>query len=239
MATATGTFYLRPSADISLTHPVVPDTLGAGYLAINEVVSDGAATYIGVDEITDGTGFDYTSTFKMSLDCEYKIKSILSAKFIFNGTVSGGSTVTQGASNIAHCECIVTLNGENVFSGERYEQGGDGKASDTLSNADMPNFVSVLNNFFNTNNVGNMPDIVININNSLAVNGGKGGTSYVSQVAIEIECEYISGLNIHHKIDCVWKQVQAAYQKQNGSWVEITEDECKSIMSNAVVVMKG
>lgn len=63
---ATGTFILRPSADISLGHPVYPDTLGAGYLAINEEESDSTSTYIGFTS-TPGAVVSYTSKFAMSI----------------------------------------------------------------------------------------------------------------------------------------------------------------------------
>jgi hypothetical protein len=42
------------------------------------------------------------------------------------------------------------------------------------------------------------------------------------------------GIGISHKVDGEWKQAQAAYQKQNGTWIEITEDECKNLLANSL-----
>jgi hypothetical protein len=53
-------------------------------------------------------------------------------------------------------------------------------------------------------------------------------------VYVELDCEYEAGLNIHHKVNGTWKQAQAAYQKQNGVWVEITEDECKNLLASSL-----
>ena len=44
--------------------------------------------------------------------------------------------------------------------------------------------------------------------------------------------------NIHTKQNGTWLQAQAAYQKQNGVWVEITEDECKSILQSNLICKK-
>jgi hypothetical protein len=37
-------------------------------------------------------------------------------------------------------------------------------------------------------------------------------------------------MNIRCKTNGVWKPVTKAYQKQSGVWVEITEEECKTIL---------
>lgn len=228
---ATGTFYLRPSADISLGHPVYPDTLGAGYLAISEEVSDGSSTYIGVDQAT--TDSAYTSIFKLSLNEIPEIINILSATFIYNGYVNGISTV--GNSTEAYCYCTVKINEQQIFTG--YENSGSG-SYDSLTLADMPDLVSVLNSHIKNFGIENIPEVTIEISTEVenARTDSKGkASSYVSQIAIALECEYAEGLNINHKVNGEWKAATAAYQKQNGAWVEITEDECKSILSGSFI----
>lgn len=227
---ATGTFYLRPSADISLGHPVYPDTLGAGYLAISEEVSDGSSTYIGVDQAT--TDSAYTSIFKLSLNEIPEIINILSATFIYNGYVKGIDM--EGNPANAYCYCTVKINEQQIFTGD--EKAGQIN-EDSLTDADMPDLVSVLNNHIKNSGIENIPDVTIEISTEVdnAGSGKRAASSYVSQIAIALECEYAEGLNINHKVNGEWKAATAAYQKQNGAWVEITEDECKSILSGSFI----
>lgn len=226
---ATGTVYLRPSADISLGHPVYPETLTAGYLAICEEVSDGKATYIGVSDAT--SDFSYTSNFKLSLDGDYKIKNVLSATFKFSGGVSG--YYIEGNEAIAKCECTVLFNGVEVFSD--YDVSGDYSTHTGLTDADMSDLTAAFNSYIGQNGAETIPEITVTILNSFQKGSSKGTLySYTSQVAIKLECEYEAGLNIHHKLNGTWLQAQAAYQKQNGAWVEITEDACKSLLSNSL-----
>lgn len=227
---ATGTFYLRPSADISLGHPVYPDTLGAGYLAINEEVSDDSSTYIGVYQVT--TDSAYTSVFKLSLNEIPEIINILSATFIFNGYVKGYEV--EGNNTNAYCYCTVKINEQQIFTG--YTTAGQHN-EDSLTDADMPDLVSVLNNHIKNSGIENIPDVTIEISTEVenAGSGKQAASSYVSQIAIALECEYAEGLNINHKVNGEWKAATAAYQKQNGAWIEITEDECKSILSGSFI----
>lgn len=233
----TGTFYLRPNADISLGHPVYPDTLTAGYLAISEEVSDGTSTYIGVTTSPDGE-VSYSSSFKMALNQEARITKILSAKFGFAGDVNAPA---QG--DISTCSCTVTISGETVFLGELKEKylADTSNTTDTLTNADMSNLATAINNYISANGTGCIPEIRIDITNTSAQdNGTKAlGKSYVTQVYIVLECEYeeeLTGLNIYHKVGGTWKQAQAAYQKKSGAWVETTEDECKAVLQSGLVL---
>ena len=231
---ATGTFYLRPCADISLGHPVYPETLTAGYLAINEEVSDEASTYIGVTTAPDGD-LSYSSSFSMALAENAKITKILTATLVYHGVVESNRSSDSG--DPSSCTCTVNISGSSVFSGtyqhSTNSQGSD-NVSDTLTDADMPNVVTAINNYITVNGVGAMPEITIDITNFARQNNGTKNInqSYVTQVAIELECEYVAGLNIHTKSNDTWLQAQKAYQKQSGAWVEITEDECKAILQN-------
>lgn len=234
---ATGTFYLRPSADISLAHPVYPDTLTAGYLAINEEVSDGSATYIGCADVQED--FSCTSKFRMSLNGENKITKVISATLIFNGSMDG--YYTEGNSSTSYCYCDVFASGSNVFSDSWIDTGSTPSNTNDLSNADIPNLVSAINNHISANGPGTMPEITIEIANELT-NAASGTSSkssitldsYVSQVAIALECEYQSDIGIYHKVSGVWKPATAAYKKVNGAWVEITADEAKSTLSSSL-----
>lgn len=221
---ATGKFYIRPSADISLEHPVYPDTLGAGYLAINEEVSDGTATYIGLTSNPD-SDVKWSSSFKMSLFGDKEITKVSSATLRYDGYVN------RGSNGSFHQICFY-ISDEEVWSGYN-ESDTDGYRYDGVSDADMPDVVSALNSHIEANGSG-IPEITLVVSSECSKNDGtkSTGKAYVSYIAIELECEYTAGLNIHRKVNDNWVQAKAAYQKQNGSWVEITEDECKAILQS-------
>ena len=175
-----GTCFLRPSADISLGHPVYPETLSAGYLAINEEVSDGNATYIGYTTSSNGE-ISATSKFKMSLQDEYQIAQIVSAKLVIKGYLSGNYSENAGTT-AASCNGSVSILGEKAFEWNERRTSG---TVQTFS-YDMPNFVTILNNYITAGNES-IPEVTIEITNSIE-HKNKAGQSYVSQVAIELEC---------------------------------------------------
>lgn len=240
MAANTGTFYIRPSADVSLTHPVYPETLGAGYLAINEVVSDETATYIGwVDyPTTTKIGLSQTSRFRMSMETNAKITKVLSATFKYAALHTYQYAMSQGGgSDEGNGKCTVFVSGEEVFSGRyyRYQSGTE----DTLTDADMPNLVTALNTYIGANSIISIPEILIDITDEIHITQGSKAeavSSYVTQVAIELTCEYVTGFDMHDKANGSWSQVTSAYKKSNGAWGEITEEECRSILSSSLVI---
>ena len=247
---ATGTFYLRPSADISLGHPVYPETLTAGYLAINETVSDATATYIGF-AAPPGAVVAYTSEFALSMTDSPRITRIISAK------IGGDGSVHDGSQNSGSAICtiklyvsdslITTITEESMCpSGgstrNDLRQDGNylkeiGTTEGWYDHADIYDYRTFLTTINNALVSGSFPSVTVEITNSTddgITTGTKSGgvVSYVSQFYIELECEYEAGLNIHHKVNGSWLQAQAAYQKQNGAWVEITEDACKEVLQN-------
>lgn len=221
---ATGKFYIRPSADISLEHPVYPDTLGAGYLAINEEVSDGTATYIGLTS-NPNSDLEWSSSFKMSLFGDKEITKVISATLRYDGEVDRGARLSANWIYFYISDEEVWYSYHNNMT--------DGSKYDGVSDADMPDVVSALNSHIEANGSG-IPEITLVVSSNCSRNDGTKYISktYVSYIAIELECEYTAGLNIHRKVNDNWVQAQAAYQKQNGSWVEITEDECKAILQS-------
>ena len=233
---AEGTFYIRPSADISLGHPVYPETLGAGYLAISEQVSDGTSTYIGVTSAPDAD-VSYSSSFTMNLEDEAKITKVLSATLKVGFSLNAPSSTDRRS----RCNCSVAVSGETVFDEyleDQYLMDGTKRTIGDLINGDndISSLVSKLNSHIETNGAGSLPEIRLNLTNSAGMNNGTKslGKSYVTWACIELSCEYSSDIGVHRKINDSWVAATAAYQKQNGSWVEITEDECKTILQSSL-----
>lgn len=254
---ATGTLYLRPCADISLGHPVYPETLGAGYLAINEEVSDGKTTYIGYLDYTTEETVSCTSKFKLSFSKPTKITNVSSVRTGGYGDCYKASTAGNESKTDINFYVAGTFVASIYSWYYRYigymaseESGTVCKSSDAddyltgywYSNHELPSLVSAINDYITS--TGEFPDIIVEITNS--VYGGTGSSkasylpcAYVSQLYLEVDCDYQSDIGVHHKVNGSWKAVNKAYQKQNGSWVEITGDQCKSIIASAPVVLKG
>ena len=243
---ATGIFYVRPSSDISLGHPVYPDTLGAGYLAINEEVSDGTATYIGATTNESGAALSFSSSFKMALCEDVKIQRVNSASFNICSQVNATDGSSNSSSLSEHNVSVKVLN-EVVFDeytryrllsgGEQVDPGNlYGTISDTIT-VSMPNLISAINNYINSNGVGSFPEIQLDIESLIATNNGTKSIAkaYVTQVYIELECEYQSDIGIHHKVNSLWKPAIGAYQKVDGVWSEITAEECKEILLGGLI----
>lgn len=96
LATGGNAYYLRPIADISVdsTITLTPTDATAAYMLINEEVSDGGSTTIGVAASEDATSVSGTATFRLGGYVPENIGRILD----FNVAVSGdtpGSTVTD------------------------------------------------------------------------------------------------------------------------------------------------
>lgn len=249
---ATGTFYLRPSADISLGHPVYPETLGAGYLAISEETSDNMSTYIGFAE-PPGESVSYTSKFKMSINEPPKITNILSVRLCgygechSNDNSNGGLSITQISIYVSNerittikdeAGCAADGSWEHVYQDGNYMSNGSNWHSYSGS-YDYSGLLTALNSAITTGGNGILPDVVVEITNSTdsdETDSKNGKTvSYVSQIYLSLECEYQSDIGIHHKVNGSWVPATAAYRKVNGAWTEITADECKSILQSNLI----
>jgi hypothetical protein len=233
---ATGTLYLRPSEDISLNHDVYPSSLGAGYLAINEEVNDGDATYLKVTSPSGSSGStEATSIFKMSLDAfgtQVKINKVLSATTHYVGTINSAWSIGSFEILIGETICV---------------------SSNTQADVDSPDLVDAVNSYMLANN-GALPEILLRVYSSASTvaedsTDSKGNTttnytstsSYVYQVYIELDCEYEGKINtdIHRKINGEWKAITSAYKKQNGSWTEMTMYECRLLLSSSRWLKNG
>ena len=227
---ATGTVYLRPSADVSLEHTIYPTTLSAGYLAISEEICDNDSTYIEVSTSATSNSITAsgTSRFRFSIKDTKKITSVTSASLVLY-------THSNNANNNRDLTATVYINGEKCSEVESdvYEDGVYIEERFELANE-----ASALNKNLSA---GELPPVEVEIytkgvyKSDTSKASNKTVSFNISQVFIELECEYEAGLNIYHKQNGVWKQAQAAYKKQNGAWVEITEDECKVILQSGLI----
>lgn len=209
---ASGTLILRPSADISVGHALNPAGSSNAYLLISEEESDYSSTYI-------YTGDTATSTFRLS-GAGQAFKHRVTSIYIHGDEYVSGN----GGTNYYHLD----ING--LLTGEIEQNPTSSKHTITQS---VPEAVEIINSYVSINRC--LPTINISVRSEASTGGEKAATSYVglSQVYLEMSYEEVLGINVHKKVDGAWKEAQAAYQKRNGSWVEITEDEAKYILQNS------
>lgn len=233
-----GILILRPCADVSVEH-TIQSGFTSVYQLINEVTADDDATKIGNvvtaggDETLDK---DYTSVISLT-KVEFSKKNVVLMKpvsrhLIKNPTMSGSGSV--GCSIIVGDESAVFSDSTNT---------GDAYATcDSWSLKATSSLIQAVNSYAKTNKV--LPDIQLSLTTNAhssgsATKGGNPGGAYITQAYLEIVYEDAVGMGVLHKVDGIWKQAQVAYEKRNGVWVEITEEECKSILQSAPLCTKS
>lgn len=209
---ASGTLILRPSADISVGHTLYPAGSPNAYLLISEEESDYSSTCISTSDTA-------ASTFRLS-GAGQAFKHRVTSIYIHGDEYVSGN----GGTNYYQLD----ING--LLTGEIEQNPTASKHTITLS---VPEAVEIINSYVSINRC--LPAINISIRSIADTSGEKSTTSKVgvSQVYLGISYEEVLGINVHKKVDGAWKEAQAAYQKVNGSWVEITEDEAKSILQSS------
>lgn len=221
---ASGTLYLRPSADIYVEHYFFMS--GAvdyhAYMCINEEVSDDAGSYIQVHTI--GVT-EETSKFKLS-----NATTLTGKPFIVTAVnIMGDPSAISSTSGTHRNRFSLEINGVET---EAYLVESNKNFDISVS---APGVIDAINEFIATKGV--LPDINIVITSYAYedTSSSKGGrvNSGVSQVYVAIHYEEITDIGIHHKVNGTWVAATAAYQKQNGSWVEITEAEAKTILQRS------
>lgn len=232
---ATGTFYLRPSADISVEHTKVPKD-SAAYLLINEVTYDEFATYIST--ATGGTDSSITtsdvSKFSLSGNMptdKFKITAVRIV-MVHRASLDGSAYNTFGFALDD-----VEVYGNKITLPETTSTADDGSTvyvwkTNTETYDNNSEIVSYLNSWITENKT--FPNLIISTEAQASGTSKQSGSSTVSITQVYVEIDYTTdlGLNIHRKVGDAWVQTQSAYQKQNGVWIEITEDACKEILQN-------
>ena len=215
---ASGTIYLRPSADISVEHFLYPATSDVpAYQRINEEVSDGKSLYIRTDFV--GGIKTATSKFKLSNTTQ------LNKSFIITSVSIMGDPICGGTAETAKNEFRLEINGVETES-FLAETGKDVDIS-----VSVPGVIDSINEYVATHET--LPNINIIIT-SYIMPGNKGSSdSGVSQIYVAMGYEEITDIGIYKKVNDTWVAAIAAYKKQSGAWVEITEDEAKTILQNS------
>ena len=229
---ATGTFYLRPSADISVGHTLYPEDSTAAYLLINEEESDTSSTYIAASSLNKDGNLEYFSS-------EFSLSGIIPEGRFQIENITACMVAKLGSVTTSNSELSITANGvTSTFGCDAGTQSAWTSATAIVTDTAL---LDAINDYISNND--SFPNITLTINTSIAEeadnNDGKNSGGDISITQVYLELTYSLGLNIHTKSNGVWLQAQAAYQKQNGAWVEITEDECKNILQSNLLGSGG
>lgn len=111
--------------------------------------------------------------------------------------------------------------------------------------------VQTLNTWLSKAGKGNFPEFsvfVYTINGYNEEKEGGSGDSHdkytysevrLSQLYLEIEYEEVLSIGVHKKVGGEYKAAIGAYRKVDGAWVELTEEEAKSVLKNNTLIRGG
>lgn len=217
------TFILRPSADISVGHSLYPEGSTAGYLLIDEEVSDEDSTYIFVKSLTDDslaledTTVTATSSFRLSGNVPNDEITVTNIDLVYSAMYSAYGTKTSSYTLIVNGISIDTASLPNTmysYDAKTITLGSD--------------VVDYINNYIMLN--GGFPEITISIQSSATSSendkGKQVGYVYLSQLYLNVT--YNTG--VYRKILDTWKPSYQLYQKINNVWTRVTSSNAKAIM---------
>lgn len=233
---ATGTFILRPSADVSVAD-YRPTTLSAAYLAINEETADDDSTYLYNQQDTATYTFELAGS---TPNGKIKITDIkVFCRYYIDETLQTSGGVNDGTVKVNVIFGDIDLQAISVAGNSEDTSIDAVWLTSESSGFDSENTLKdAINSWISENE--SFPTLQLYVETYAEYKEGENKPStnavtYVTQVYLELTYEEITGLNIHRKVNGAWVQAQSAYQKQNGAWVEITEDECKEILQSSLV----
>ena len=227
---ASGVSYLRPSADISLGHDIYPTSgTSTGFDRINEEVNDGHSTHItSIVKGESGTVGSATSQFAMS------------------GIIPDGSKCTGAkwhivaragdTDEVTNCTAVAgfTVDGAVYTSTISITD----MSTYTPYSADVSGLPGAINTYILQN--GTFPAVTLTLTSNGVSAGSGANKEYtvmeITQVYLELSYEEQTDIGVHVKIGGTWTGATQAYKKVNGAWVEITTDECKTILQNSFCI---
>lgn len=230
-----GKVILRPNADISVEH-VIKSGFSGVYQLINEEVADDDATKIG-DIVEAGTD-EKVSLIRTSVvsfpEIEFSKKSVVLMKPVSRHLIKNPSV--RGYGRVG---CSVYVGDVSSSSFSDTDDTGDAYVTcEKWSIFPNSSVVAAVNSFVKANKV--LPEIQLSLTTTAESEGPSGkagnpGGADITQAYLEIIYEDDVGIGVLHKVGDTWKQAQTAYVKRSGAWVEISEEECKTLLSTSFV----
>lgn len=247
-----GTSIYRPVADISAGHEI-PNGFSGVYQLLNEAVPDDDASYISSFDEARDTDEPESPTEKTSkVDIGFSLPrrtNLIQLRPVVRALLKGTKSAFVDVDSAQTIITVSVGDASESFIAEFFDHTNqsfiDNAVYNTFEGAfdyDSP-VVEAINSYYSRYNEAPLVEVSVYTRASGSEKSGyKEGYSAdcrVTQVYLEAVYEEKQGMNMYRHNGSTWKQVQVTYQKQNGVWVEITEHECKSILSNASVVIKN
>lgn len=238
-----GETVLRPCADVSVGHEIMEGFSGV-YQLINEEEADDSTTYIGsFAEFIKETEVNDLRTSIVKLDSITETAKLIYINMFLVGTAFFDTTSGEDDS-YAKCEMYLEIDGVTsssvcIFDDILNQTTHHFNHAYVLNSEDE--FVQAINNYYNKNGV--MPEIKAHLSTNChhipkgSKASGSGAKAQITQAYVQVIYEggLATNMNIHHKVNGVWKPATKAYQKQGGTWIEITEEECKTILKSHLI----
>lgn len=191
------TYYLRPSADVSLQHSC--STGSSGYALINEATPDDDSKYIyNEDTGSSSSGSTFTKT----------------SSFTATGTIPSTYTISS-AKVVIRAKRGGESSSDSAISGAV----GSSSLSSTKLATSYINYEATVD-ASNLTRSGDNVTCTVSATTALKVYKNETGNVRITQIYIQVEASDNSKFYV--KVDGNWVQAKKAYIKQNGSWVEAT-----------------
>lgn len=232
-----GVIVCRPSADVSVGHEIASGFTGV-YQLINEEVADDDATYIesyGKEDGEDTEADNRESIVSLKLSLPDKTK-VLQIKLIYRASLYIGTSLKSGT---AYIEITVSQGekGNTHINDADYSDSSSYAIYEAVWNEES-DLVDAINM------VGGEMDLQMLIHTYACgyYNSAKGGVdayAKLTQAYIEVIYEYANetqGTNLYTK-NGEWKQIQGIRRKESGTWIEVSEEECVSILSGNNIIL--
>ena len=226
---ASGTWYLRPTSDISVGHTKIPADSEYGYTLINEEVSDGSTTALALDGVS-GETVTATSSFLFSgipiTENEFIIKSINISGYATSNMLMGDSTSEE------YLNFTISSNGISWSSGDiSINFVYDLDYVNPL--VDNPEMLNMFNEYAHIHK--KIPDVTVTVTSKCSFQAGTGKMSSTSQ-SIVISQLYLAiayDPGIFRKVSGSWKRSKNIFKKINNIWTEI-DDGMTTVQSNLI-----
>lgn len=242
---AESTVILRPVSDISVVsnypsdprYDTNPEEATSLYLLVNEETADDDATYIRQWSTASRTA-DNTYTFGLDTSKIPSNVQITGVRMFVRGRASSYyDNITGYLSLVIDGTPYGNTSGINLVTTDPDSTTTPiyGTKSDSLISEGL----DTINAFIVANK--SMPPLqfAVRINAKETGTQSKNYYFYFTQCYVEITYTdeiHTKDSNIYRKVNGVWVPATYAYEKRNGAWVLISEDKCKEVLQNALVI---
>lgn len=227
-----GVLNIRPVADVSVEHEI-PSGFTGVYQLVDEEVADDDTTCIGcAAEANMDDDVRVSNTSVVSFDSiDFSEKRVVAVNIVGRHKIIGNSG-SLGNQSVEYS--VVFDNNTASYSDDTISEY---MTCDKCVAPPSSEIVTAINSTVKNTKIFSGVQLGLRTSahsHGTALKEGSKSAAYITQAYLVVYYEDDVGLGIYKTINGAWTQAQCAYQKQNGVWVEISEEECKSIISTSL-----